>query len=325
MSHRAYRIHRHGDESVLQLETLPLPVPGPGQVRVRHTAIGINFIDIYHRTGLYPLPLPSGLGLEAAGVVEAVGTDVRGWRVGDRVGYCSGPAGAYAETHVVDAGKLIALPAHITDEQAAAILLKGLTAAYLLHKTFPVQAGQTILWHAAAGGVGLLACQWAKALGARVIGTAGSAEKAALALAHGCDHVIRYREEKVPAAVRKLTGGVGVPVVYDSVGKDTFESSLDSLAVRGMLVSFGNASGAVPDFSPLLLAQKGSLYLTRPTLGHYSTTPEELQGLAKLLFDALEKGWIKVEVNQRYRLESAAEAHRALAARETTGASVLLP
>jgi NADPH2:quinone reductase len=272
------------------------------------------------------LPMQGSSRTQTVQMVEAIRfiLEERGWKAGDRVGYCSGPAGAYAETHVVNADRLIAIPGYISDEQAAASMLKGLTAAYLLHHTYPVQAGQTILWHAAAGGVGLLACQWAKALGARVIGTAGSAEKAQLALANGCEHVIQYRKQDVAATVRELTEGKGVSVVYDSVGKDTFQASLDSLAVRGMLVSFGNASGAVPDFSPLLLAQKGSLYFTRPTLAHYSATSEELRSLAQLLFDAMAKDWVTVRVDQRYPFTEAREAHRALAARETTGASVLL-
>lgn len=322
---KRYRIHEHGDESVLRLEEAPAPQPAAGQVLVRHTAVGVNFIDIYHRKGLYPLELPSGIGQEAAGIVEAVGSGVSRWKEGDRVGYCQGAMGAYAEANLVAADRLIALPDFVSDEQAAAVLLKGLTAAYLLHHTFPVKAGQTLLWHAAAGGVGLLACQWANKLGARVIGTVGSAEKAELAKARGCSEIILYREEPVAPRVRALTKGEGVPVVYDSVGKDTFAASLDSLAPRGLLVSFGNASGAVPDFSPLLLAQKGSLFLTRPTLAHYARTPDELQGLAELLFEAIRKGWLQVDIHQRYRLSEAPRAQRELAARQTLGSSILLP
>lgn len=325
MSVRQYQIDQHGDEHVLKLREVSVPEPDVNQVRVRHTAIGVNFIDIYHRRGLYPLNLPSGIGLEATGVVDAVGPGVSRWRVGDRVGYCSGSVGAYADMNLVDDQRLIALPDDLTDEQAAAILLKGLTAAYLLHHTFPVTAGQTILWHAAAGGVGLLACQWAKHLGVRVIGTVGSAAKAELALARGCDEVILYRDQDVAARVRALTNGAGVPVVYDSVGKETFTASLDSLAVRGMFVSFGNASGTVPDFNPLLLAQKGSLFFTRPILGHYARNSEELQGLASLLFDAVSKGWISIDIHQRYPLADAAQAHRDLANRQTSGCSILVP
>ncbi|MDQ2077857.1 quinone oxidoreductase [Marinimicrobium sp. ABcell2] len=323
--HKSYRFQEPGDESVLKLETRPIPEPQAGEVRVRHTAIGVNFIDIYHRTGLYPLPLPSGLGLEAAGVVDAVGEGVTSCLPGDRVAYCGGPPGAYGETHVVAADKLLALPDAVSDEQAAAALLKGLTAAYLLFETFAVRAGQTILWHAAAGGVGSIACQWAKALGVRVIGTAGSDEKLELARQNGCAEVIDYRQGNIAERVRALTSGQGVPVVYDSVGRATFEASLDCLSPRGLMVSFGNASGAVPDFSPLLLAQKGSLFLTRPTLGHYTSTREELESLASRLFDAIGAGDIRVPVNQRYSLDQAAQAHRDLAQRKTTGSSILIP
>ncbi len=325
MSIKHYLIHQHGDESVLQMEESPLPQPAAGQVLVRHTAIGVNFIDIYHRRGLYPLNLPSGIGQEAAGVVEAVGAGVSHWKAGDRVGYCQGALGAYAEANVVEADRLIALPDFVSDEQAAAVLLKGLTAAYLLHHTFKVESGHAILWHAAAGGVGLLACQWASRLGARVLGTVGSPEKAELAKSRGCAETILYRSEDVASRVRALTGGEGVPVVYDSVGKDTFSASLDSLAPRGLLVSFGNASGAVPDFSPLLLAQKGSLFLTRPTLAHYARTPDELQALAKLLFEAMRNGWLQVDIHQRYPLAEAPRAQRELANRQTIGSSILLP
>lgn len=323
--HRAYRVHQPGDESALSLEHTPVPEPKAGQVRVRHRAIGLNFIDIYHRTGLYPLDLPTGLGLEAAGVIEVVGADVSVWQEGDRVAYCSGPPGAYADTHVVAADRLLALPDGIEDEVAAATLLKGLTAAYLLHKTHAVRSGETLLWHAAAGGVGLLACQWAAHLGARVIGTVGSKEKAELARTRGCAEVIEYRNESVVDRVMNLTEGKGVPVVYDSVGKDTFETSLDCLSRRGLMVSFGNASGAVPEFSPLLLAQKGSLFITRPTLGHYATTREELEELASLWFDAVLSGAVKVDINQRYALVDIPRAHRELATRQTTGASVIIP
>ncbi|WP_347331393.1 quinone oxidoreductase family protein [Marinimicrobium locisalis] len=322
---RVYRVYEPGDESSLKLEREPRAEPGFGQVRVRHRAIGLNYIDIYHRSGLYPLELPTGIGLEAAGVVEAIGPDVKGVCEGDRVVYCSGPPGAYADTHVVSAERLLPIPETLSDEVAAASLLKGLTAAYLLHKTHPVKAGETLLWHAAAGGVGLLACQWAKHLGARVIGTAGSEAKANLARERGCDEVILYREENVVERLKALTEGKGVPVVYDSVGKDTFETSLDCLAPLGLMVSFGNASGAVPDFSPLLLAQKGSLFFTRPTLGHYSASRESLEALAGLWFDAVTSGAVKVDIHQRYSLEEVPQAHRDLATRQTTGASVIIP
>ncbi|MGD8177107.1 quinone oxidoreductase family protein [Marinimicrobium sp. ARAG 43.8] len=322
---RRYRVYTPGDESALTLEQAPSAEPGRGQVRVRHTAIGLNFIDIYHRSGLYPLDAPFGLGLEAAGVVDAIGPGVSGWREGDRVAYCSGPPGAYADSHVVPADRLLALPDGLEDEVAAATLLKGLTAAYLLHHTYPLKAGETLLWHAAAGGVGLLACQWAKHLGARVIGTVGSQAKADLAMARGCDTVILYRDEDVVERVRELTAGQGVPVVYDSVGKDTFEASLDCLAPRGLMVSFGNASGAVPPFSPLLLSQKGSLFFTRPTLAHYTTTRDELVALADLWFDAVLSGAVQVDINQRYALNEIPRAHRDLAGRNTTGASVIIP
>jgi NADPH:quinone reductase len=268
--------------------------------------------------------LPSGIGQEAAGIVEAVGQGVSRWQPGDRVGYCTGAIGAYADVNLVAEDRLIALPDFISDEQAAACLLKGLTAAYLLHHTFLVKPGQTILWHAAAGGVGLLACQWAQHLGARVIGTVGSPEKAKLA-ARGCDELILYQEQDVAARVRDLTAGEGVPVVYDSVGKETFGCSLDSLAPRGLFVSFGNASGPVPDFSPLLLSQKGSLFFTRPTLGHYARNAQELNALAQLLFAAIAKGWINVEIHQRYPLVEAPQAQRDLALRQTIGSSILLP
>jgi NADPH2:quinone reductase len=256
---RAIRFSKFGGPEVLTLENIDLPAPKPGQVRVRHTVIGVNFIDTYHRTGLYPIPLPSGLGLEAAGVVDALGDGVTALKKGDRVAYCSGPIGAYAEANNVPADRVVKLPSSMSDETAAAGLLKGMTVQYLLKRTFPVKAGQTILFHAAAGGVGLIASQWAKHLGAHVIGTVGSENKVALAKANGCEHVLNTRKDDWVKRVRELTGGEGVPVVYDSIGKDTFQGSLDSLAVRGMLVSFGNASGAVPAFEPGILSTKGSL------------------------------------------------------------------
>lgn len=325
MKINAFRIHDYGGPEVLHWETVEIGEPGPREVCVRHKAVGLNFIDTYHRSGLYPLTLPSGIGLEAAGVVETVGSEVDEWKPGDRVAYCHAPIGAYAEAHIVSANMLVAVPDGISDELAAGMILKGLTAAYLLFKTYPLKNDDSVLWHAAAGGVGLIASQWAKHLGARVIGTAGSEEKAALAKLHGCDEVILYRQEDVAPTVRAFTDGRGVDVVYDSVGKDTFEASLDSLRQRGMMVSFGNASGPAPDVSPLTLAQKGSLFLTRPILAHYISDPEELRELAGLLFDAVTSGAISIDVNQRYALKDAARAHQDLEARKTTGSTVLIP
>lgn len=319
------RFHQAGGPEVLALETVTLAPPGPGEVRLRQTAIGVNFIDCYHRSGLYPLPLPSGIGLEGAGAVEALGPGVSGLSVGDRVAYCLSPIGSYASHRNYPADMLVKVPDGVTDEQAASLMLQGLTAWYLLFRTYPVKAGETVLWHAAAGGVGLIACQWARHLGVRLIGTAGSAEKAELALAHGASDVILYRTEDVAGRVRELTGGKGVPVVYDSVGKDTWDASLDSLAPRGLMVSFGNASGPVETFSPGVLAAKGSLYLTRPTLFHYIADKAERDLAAATLFDLVASGVIKTNVRQRYPLAAAAEAHRALEARETVGSTVLLP
>ena len=297
--------------------------PGPGEVRVRHHAVGVNFIDTYHRGGLYPVPLPSGLGSEAAGVVETVGEGVTQLRAGDRVAYAGGPLGAYAESRVMPAAPLLKLPDGIGFDTAAAMMLKGLTAQYLLRQTFVVQPGQTILLHAAAGGVGLIAAQWAHALGATVIGTVGSDDKAELARAHGCAHVINYRRENVVEHVREITGGRGVPVVYDGVGKDTFFASLDCLAPRGLLVSYGNASGAVPPFALLELSNRGSLYVTRPTLVHYTATRDALEAAAAELFDAVASGAVRIEIAQRYPLADAAIAHADLQARRTTGSIVL--
>ena len=322
---KAIRFSKPGGPEVLSVEDYDLPQPAAGQVRVRHTAIGVNFIDTYHRTGLYPVPLPSGLGLEAAGIVEAVGPDVASLKAGDRVGYCTGPIGAYAEANNVLAARVVKLPAGISDDIAAASLLKGMTAQYLLKRTFPVKAGQTILFHAAAGGVGLIAGQWAKHLGVTAIGTVGSEEKISLARDNGYAHVLNTRKEDWVKRVRELTNGAGVPVVYDSVGKDTFAGSLDSLAVRGMLVSFGNASGAVPPFDPGILSAKGSLYLTRPTLFHYTATAKDLQDTADDLFSVIASGAVKIAIHQRFRLAEARQAHEALHSRATTGATILTP
>jgi NADPH2:quinone reductase len=324
MTH-AIRFHQTGGPEVLQWEEVAIGEPGPGQARVRHTAIGLNFIETYHRSGLYKVPLPSGLGSEAAGVVEAVGSGVTDIAVGDRVGYCTGPLGSYAEARLMPADRLVKLPAGISDEQGAAMMLKGLTVQYLLRQTYRVQAGDTILWQAAAGGVGLLGCQWAKSLGATVIGTVGSAEKAELARSHGCDHVINYRTENFVERVKEITGGKGVPVVYDSVGKDTYPASLDCLRPRGLFVSFGNASGATPPIDVLLLMQKGSLYVTRPTLGTYAAARADLLAMSKELFDVVLSGKVKLEVRQRYPLREAGRAHTDLVSRNTTGSTVLLP
>lgn len=322
---RAIRIKSLGGPEVLSLERVDLPPPPAGHVRIRHTAIGVNFIDVYHRTGLYPVPLPSGLGLEAAGVIDALGPDVESLRLGDRVAYASGPIGAYAEAANVPAKVLVKLPQSITDDIAAASLLKGMTAEYLLLRTRPIRAGETILFHAAAGGVGQIACQWAKSLGAIVIGTVGSRDKIDIAKAAGCDHVIVSREDDIAKRVREITGGTGVPVVYDSVGRDTFMASINALAPLGMLVSFGNASGPVPAFEPALLAQKGSLFFTRPTLATYTATPELLSKSAQALFSVLESGAVKVAAPRSYPLARVADAHTALQSRATTGSIILTP
>jgi NADPH2:quinone reductase len=321
---KAIRFEKTGGPDVLEYKDVDLAPPGRGQARVRHTAIGVNFIDTYHRSGLYPVSLPSGLGMEAAGVVDAPGEDVTGLSVGDRVGYCGGPIGAYAEAANVPADRLVRLPKSVSDEAAAASLLKGMTAQYLLKRTYPVKKGETILFHSAAGGVGLIAGQWAKHLGATVIGTVGSDDKIALAKSRGYDHVLNLRAEKWVDRVRDIAGG-GLPVVYDSVGKDTWNGSLDCLRPRGMMVSFGNSSGAVPPFEPGILSMKGSLYLTRPTLAHYIATRTELQETADDLFDVIAKGVVTIEINQRFKLADARAAHEALHSRTTTGATILLP
>ena len=321
----AFRIHQTGGPEVLIWEEVDVPVPDAGEATVRHRAVGLNFIDTYHRTGLYPLPLPSGIGLEGAGIVEAVGAGVSEVRVGDRVAYAGGPVGAYAEVRNIPAHRLLKLPDAIAFETAAAMMLQGLTAAYLLRKTYRVQAGDTVLIHAAAGGVGLIACQWAKVLGATVIGTVGSPAKGELAKAHGCDHVINYSTENFPQRVREITGGDGVAVVYDGVGKDVFMGSLDSLRTLGMLVTYGNASGPVPPFDPLLLSQKGSLFVTRPTLMHYTAKRADLEALGGELFEVVGSGKVRIEINQSYPLAEAARAHRDLEARKTTGSTILVP
>jgi NADPH2:quinone reductase len=322
---QAIRFHETGGPEVLRWESVDVGAPGAGQARVRHEAVGLNFIDTYHRTGLYPLPLPSGLGLEGAGIVEAVGEGVANVVPGDRVAYAGGPPGAYSEARCMPADRLLKLPDSLDFRTGAAMMLQGLTSAYLLRRTYRVQPGDTVLIHAAAGGVGLIACQWAKAIGATVIGTTSSEAKAELARAHGADHIIFYNREDVAKRVREITGGEGVAVVYDGVGKDTFMGSLDSLRTCGMMVSFGNASGPVAPFDPLLLSQKGSIFITRPTLMHYTAKRAELESLGAELFDVVTAGKVKIEVNQTYVLKDAAQAHRDLEARKTTGSTILLP
>lgn len=324
----AIRIHSTGGPEVLRWEEIDLAPPGPGEVRVRHTAIGLNFIETYHRTGLYPVPLPAVLGSEGAGIVEAIGPDVPaalGIARGDRVAYATGPIGSYAEARNIAAAHVVKVPEAVDDRVAAAVLLKGMTAWFLATKTHLIARGETVLVHAAAGGVGLLLCQWAKHRGATVIGTVGSEEKATLARAHGCDHIVFYRREDVAARVREITSGEKLPVVYDSVGKDTFLASLDCLRPRGLMVTYGNASGAVPPFEPRLLAQKGSLFLTRPTLFDYVRARSELEEAARDLFTLVAGGVLRVRVGETHPLREAEAAHRALEARTTSGSSVLLP
>lgn len=322
---KAIRMHETGGPEVLRYEDVEPGDPGPGEVRLRHTAIGLNFIDTYHRTGLYPVPLPSGLGLEAAGVIEAVGADVDGFAVGDRVAYGTGPIGAYSTEALRPAAQLVRVPDGLDDELAAAVMLKGMTAGYLVTETRPIVAGDTVLIHAAAGGTGLLMVQWARHLGARVIGVVGSEEKAELARAHGCDEIVLRGRDDLVARVRELTDGAGVPVVYDSVGKATFEASIDCLATRGMLVSFGNASGPAPAVVPGMLAAKGSLYFTRPTLNSYARTRAELEALAGKVLSLVADGTLKIRIEQRFPLAEAAAAHRELEAGRTLGATVLMP
>ena len=321
MTH-AIRVHETGGPDVLRWEEVEVGEPGAGQVTLRQEAAGLNYIDVYHRIGLYPQPLPFTPGVEGAGVVEAVGPGVTGLKAGDRVAY-AGPTGGYSEMRVIDADRLVKVPDSISGEQAASMMLKGMTAHMLLRSVHRVEPGETILIHAAAGGVGLIVCQWAKALGAIVIGTVGSDEKAELARAHGCDHPIVYTRQDFAAEVERITEGKKLPVVYDSVGKDTFLKSLDCLRPRGLMVSFGNASGPVDPVPPGILAQKGSLFLTRPTLFHYIADRAELEMAARELFDVVESGKVKIEIKQRFALKDAAEAHRALEARKTSGSTIL--
>ena len=318
----AIRIHKTGHPEVLQWEEVEVGDPGPGQIKISQEAAGLNFIDVYHRTGLYKQQLPFTPGVEGAGTVEAVGPEVTNVKKGDRVAY-AGPLGGYAEERLIDADRVVKLPKSISCEQAAGMMLQGMTAQMLLRSVFPVHEGDMILVHAAAGGVGLIMCQWAAALGATVIGTVGTEEKAELARAHGCAHPIVYSKQDFVAEVKRITAGDMLPVVYDSVGRDTFMKSLDCLKVRGLMVSFGNASGAPAPIAPGILAQKGSLYLTRPTLFHYIATREQLAQSANELFDMVSSGKVKVEVQQRFALKDAADAHRALQARRTTGSTIL--
>ena len=321
----AIQFYKNGGPEVLELKEVAVGDPGPGEVRVHHMACGINMIDVYQRTGLYKIPLPSGAGTEGSGVVEAVGIGVTHVKPGDRVAYAGGPLGAYSEVRIMPADRLCVLPASLSFEQGAAMMLKGLTAQYLLRRTYKVQPGDTVLFHAAAGGVGLIACQWLKALGATVIGTAGSDEKCELAQNHGADYCINYRKDKFAERVKEITKGTGLPVVYDSVGKETFMESLDCLRPLGLMVSFGNSSGPVSPFELAVLSQKGSLYVTRPTLATYTAKRQDLEAMSKDLFDIVTSGKVKIEIGQRYELTNASQAHRDLESRKTTGSSILIP
>jgi NADPH2:quinone reductase len=322
---KAIRFHKAGGPEVLVWEDVEVGSPGQGQIRIKQHAVGLNYLDVYNRSGLYTLQLPAVCGNEGAGVVEAIGPGVSEVKVGDRVAYASPPIGSYAEARLYPADRVVKVPEKISFETAAAMMLKGMTVQYLIKRTFKVQPGMTVLWHAAAGGVGLIACQWLKALGVKVIGTVGSDEKAALAKAHGAEHTIVYTRENFVERVKEITGGKGVPVVYDSVGKLTFAGSLDCLQPFGMMVSFGNSSGAVDPIQPTILAGKGSLYLTRPTLNTYIAKREDLVACAADLFEAVGSGTVKIEIEQRYPLKDAAQAHRDLEARKTTGSTILLP
>ncbi|HSG74524.1 MAG TPA: quinone oxidoreductase [Burkholderiales bacterium] len=321
---KAVRFHKTGGPEVLQLDDVQVGEPGQGQVRIRHTAIGVNFIDTYQRSGLYPMQLPSAAGNEGAGVVESVGPGVDGLKKGDRVAY-TGQVGSYCTERLLPADRVVKVPEGISDEQAACLMLKGMTVQYLIHSTYAVKKGETVLWHAAAGGVGLMACQWLKALGVTVIGTVGSPEKAKIAKAHGCEHVIDYTKENFVERVKEITGGKKLPVVYDSVGKTTWEGSLDCLRPLGLWVIFGNASGPVPPFNTQVLAQKGSLYMTRPTLVTYIAARADLEARSASVFDAVKSGKVKIEISARYKLAEAAKCHTDLEGRKTTGSVILLP
>ena len=322
---KAIRMNRTGGPEVMEYVDVEVGEPGPGEARVRHEAIGINFIDVYFRTGLYPQPLPSGIGMEGAGVVEAIGEGVTEVKVGDRVAYAGRPLGSYAESRIMPSSILLRLPDNVDFETGAAMMLQGLTVQYLLNRTYKVKAGDTILFHAAAGGVGLIACQWARAIGANLIGTVGSDEKGALAKAAGAAHVINYNTENFVERVKEITNGEKVPVVYDSIGKDTFIGSLDCLQPLGMMVSFGSASGPVPPFSLAELASRGSLFVTRPTLFSYAAKRADLEAMAADLFEMVSSGKVKIDIRQRYKLADAAQAHIELEARKTTGSSILIP
>ena len=322
---KAIRMFKTGGPEVMEWVDVEVGLPGPNEVRIKHEAVGLNYIDVYFRVGMYPQPLPASLGMEGAGVVEAIGPGVTHVKVGDRVAYAGRPPGAYSQVRVMPAETLVKLPDAISFEQGAAMMLQGLTVQYLLNDSYQVKPGDVVLFHAAAGGVGLIACQWLKALGATVIGTVGSEEKAALAKAHGCDHTINYNKENFVERTRELTNGKGVPVVYDSIGKDTFMQSLDCLSPRGMMVTYGNASGPVPPVDVSILGGKGSLKLTRTTVMTYAHNRALLEPMSADLFDRVSKGQIKIEVNQTYQLENVAQAHRDLESRKTTGSTVLMP
>lgn len=322
---KAIEVAAAGGPDAMRLVDIDVPRPSAGEIQLRQTAIGLNFIDTYHRSGLYPLPMPAGLGMEAAGIVEAVGEGVKGLKAGDRVAYGVGPRGGYAERRNIPAGRVIKLPKAISDETAAGMMLKGLTVRMLLRAVYKVKRGETVLFHAAAGGVGVIFTQWAKALGVKVIGTVGSDEKVAIAKAHGCAHVVNYRKENVVERVKEITGGKGLPVVYDGVGQSTFMTSLDCLRPRGLLVVFGNASGAVKSFDLGLLASKGSLYVTRPTVMTYTADDKELAESAKDVIEIVKSGKVRIPINQRYALADVAQAHRDLESRATTGTTILIP
>lgn len=322
---KAIRMQRTGGPEVMEYVDVTLPEPGAGEVLIRQHACGLNFIDVYFRTGAYPQPLPAGLGMEAAGVIEAVGPGVNHFKPGDRVAYAGRPNGAYAQARVMPVDNLVLLPDGISFETAAAAMMQGLTVQYLFNRTFPLKGGETILFHAAAGGVGLIACQWARALGVTMIGTVGSDEKGALAKAHGCTHVINYNSENFVERVRQITQGKGVAVVYDSIGKDSFFRSLDCLAPLGMMVSFGSASGPVPEFSLNELASRGSLFVTRPSILSYTAKRADLEQMAAQLFEMILSGKIQIDIHQRYPLSEVAQAHRDLETRKTTGSSILIP
>ena len=318
---RAIQIKKQGAASVMKWVDVQVGKPKRGQILINQSHVGLNYIDVYHRSGLYPLDMPHGIGMEAAGTVEAVGPNAKGIKIGDRVAYAAGPPGSYAETRIMPADRVVKLPTWISNEQAAAMLLQGMTTEYLIRRTHKVKKGDTVLFHAAAGGVGLIACQWLKQLGATVIGTVGSPAKAKLAKSHGCDHVINYNKQDFVKRVKSITKGVGVPVVYDSVGKSTYHGSLDCLSPLGMFVSFGNASGPIPAVDAGMLSQKGSLFFTRPTMMTYTANSKDLQASARALFAAVKNG-VKIEVNQRYAMKDAVQAHRDLEARKTTGSTI---